>query len=247
MTRLGFWLIFGALACAAITLLPPMIGEDANDLQFVANTLFCDGDQAVLSVNLSEAALAKGSLGSVLSGYCADSRGGRLGVIPASHFMDWLGLLAVAALIGVLIMGLGVFRRAGRSAVTEAASPTASPQSVSAAKTAQRDAEDQAAARQANKRRAQDARTAAASTVAAAPQQTPDWMLGMPGVGGQPAQPSQTFDFGAPQAAAPQTDLQTQLNMLQLAYESSLIWRSEYDARREALLRAAGVDSANQT
>ena len=247
MTRLGLWMILGALACAAVTLLPPMIGGDAADLQFVANTVFCDGDQAVLSVNLSEAALAKGNLGSVLSGFCADSRGGRLGVIPASQFMDWFTLLAGVALIGILIMGLGVFRRAGRSAVTVETSPASSPQSVNAARIYQRDAEDAAARSEANYRRAQVPVSVPQPKAAAS---TPDWMLGMPATGNASqgaASSPQRFDFGEATSSTPQTDLQTQLNMLQLAYESSLIWRSEYDARRAEILRAAGVDSANQT
>ncbi|MBL8144992.1 MAG: hypothetical protein JNL34_01290 [Anaerolineae bacterium] len=246
MTRLGLWIILGVLAFAAVTLLPAIIGDDARDLQFAADILFCDGDQAVLSVNLSEAALAKGNLGSVLSGFCADSRGNRLAPIPASHFADWLTLLVGVGLIGILMIGLGVFLRAGRSAIVAVAAPGPSPASVNAARVRQRDAEDVAARSQANYQRSQIVPSVPQAKAAAS---TPDWMLGMPATGNASqgaASTPQRFDFGEATTSPPQTDLQTQLNMLQLAYESSLIWRSEYDARREALLRQAGIVSANQ-
>lgn len=111
--------------------------------------------------------------------------------------------------------------------------------SVSAAKVRQRDAEDVVARNEANYRRSQIPVSAPKVTTAAA---TPDWMLGMPSVDNAPAPPSQRFDFGDPSpGTATNSDLQIQLNLLQIGYESSLITRSEYDARRTALLRNAGV------
>jgi len=249
MVRLGFWIVLGALACMAITFLPAVIGGDASDFEFVADLLFCDGDTAVVSVNLSEAALAKGNLGTVLSGFCADSGGRRLGSIPVSQFADTLTTLIAAGLIGVLLIGLGIFRQAGRSAVTAEAIPAQTVQSVSAASVRQRDAEDAIARNEANYRRAQVSANVPPPKPAAPAVTTPDWMLGMSGsaIPAQPGgSPSQHFEFGEPSASAPPSDLQVQLNMLQLAYESSLIMRSEYDAKRAALLRGAGVESADQ-
>lgn len=243
MVRLGFWIVFGALACMAVTFLPAVIGGDASDFQFVADALFCDGDQAVVMVNLSEAALAKGNLGSVVSGFCADSGGRRLGPIPASRFADRLTLMIAAGLFGVLLIGLGTFRKAGRTAITTAAEPgSASPASLDAARTYRRDAEDLLAHNQANYRRSQI--PVSPPRPAASPAATPDWMLGLTSTAAPSAEPSQRFEFG--EASPPTSDLQIQLNMLQLAYESSLITRSEYDARRAALIGGQGADSAAQ-
>lgn len=230
MIRLGFWIVLGALAIMAVTFLPAVLG-DSNDLAFVADALLCDGDHAILTANLSQSALAKGNLGSVISGVCADSSGRRLGPIPPSLIADRLVLMIGVGLAGILMIGFGVFRRAGRSSITTAALPTTTPGSVSAAKVRQRDAEDVAARNQANYMRAQ-APVSAPKIHAAVT--TPDWMLGMPAADMAPAQPAQPFDFAEPNPAA--SDLKIQLNLLQLAYESSLIPRSEYDARRAALL-----------
>jgi hypothetical protein len=231
----------------ALTFLPAILGAP-SDFEFVADALLCDGERAVLFANLSEEALAKGNLGSVLSGICENRAGQRLGPITPQRIADRLAVMIFAGVFGILLLGIGLFRRAGRKGVTVAAAPTSGPPSKSAAQVRQRDAEDRAARSEADYRRAN------APVAAARPPSTasviPDWRAGMPAADLAPQAappPSQRFDFGEPATAAPQGDLQIQLNLLQLAYESSLIMRSEYDARRAALLKqAAGASSAGQ-
>ena len=237
MIRIGFWLVAAAVACLAVTFLPTLAGG-AEDFEFVANAVFCDGGRAVLSVNLSEAALAKGNLGSVVAGYCADvNTGQRLGPIPANKLGDWLTIALLAAISGVILLGIGLLRRKGRQSVGMAAEPSgAGPSSKTAAQVRQRDAEDWQARTDADYQRKYAPAAAARPVPAAA--SIPDWMAGMPAASlpSSPPPPSQRFDFGEPAASAPKSDLKIQLNLLQLAYESSLITRSEYDARRAALL-----------
>jgi hypothetical protein len=243
MLRLGFWIVLGAVACLALTFLPAILGN-ARDFEFMADALLCDGNQAVLSVNLSEDALSKGNLGSVVSGYCANSATGqRIGPIPVSRLADRLAMMLFAAMFGVLLMGIGLFRRKGQQSISVAAAPTTAPSSKSAAQVRQRDAEDRAARSEADYRRAHAPVAAAKPASAAAA--IPDWMAGMPAASLSPAPaaqpPSQPFDFSDTPAAKPPPDLEIQLNLLQLAYESSLIMRSEYDARRAALLAGRRV------
>lgn len=235
MIRLGFWIVLGALACMAVTFLPAVMG-DSSDLEFAANALLCDGDRAVLSINLSEAALAKSNLASVVSGFCTDAAGRLITNIPIKRVSDLLTAALITALVGIVIIGIGLVRRPKRLVVM-----TASPvQSDSGARARKRDAEDVKAHRDAARRRAQTPTPVAATAASGTP--IPDWMAGMPAAELQPHQtssPALRFDFGDSPAQTPQTDLQIQLNLLQLAYESSLIMRSEYDARRAALLRSA--------
>jgi hypothetical protein len=234
MIRIGFWLVAGAVACLALTFLPTIFNGPA-DLDFTADILFCEGDRAVMSVNLSEAALTKGNLGTIISGYCMDPvTGQRRSSITPDRVADRLVILLFAAIFGVLLMGIGLFRRKGRQSIWMAAEPTTGPSSKTAAQVRQRDAEDRAARTEADYHRANAPvvapRVATAATI-------PDWMAGMPAasLSSSPQPPSQRFDFGEPTSSAPSSDLQIQLNLLQIAYESSLITRSEYDARRDAL------------
>lgn len=237
MIRIGFWLVAGAVAIMALTFLPALLGGP-NEVEFVADTLFCEGDRAVLSINLSEAALAKGNLGTIVSGYCADANTGqRLEPITPQRVTDRLMLMVGAAVLGVLLLGIGLFRRKGRQSMSMAAEQTSGgPSSKTADQVRQRDAEDRAARSEADYHRKYAA--AAAPKPVAAAASVPDWMVGMPAasLSAPSSSPSQRFDFGEPTSSAPKSDLDIQLNLLQLAYESSLITRSEYDARRRALL-----------
>jgi hypothetical protein len=142
-----------------------------------------------------------------------------------------------AAVFGVLLIGIGLLRRKGRQSLAMAAEATTGPSSKTAAQLLQRDAEDRAARSEADYNRAR-APVAAARVVTTAA--IPDWMAGMPAanLSSSPA-PSQRFDFSEPVSSTPASDLQIQLNLLQIAYESSLITRSEYDARRAALVSSS--------
>jgi hypothetical protein len=220
-------------------------------VQGIADAVFCDsGGQAVMTLNLNEAALAKGTLGTIISGYCARS-GQRSAAIPTERFSTVLTVLGAMVVAGMFLMLLGFLRRSGRPRATPAptmAQATASqsgvlgpnaPSAAYAERTRQRDVDDARAQRSANTARAAAA-AAAVPRPAAAAASVADWQIGMPSSTPAP-RPSERFSFD--QAAPPilDSDKLIQLNQLQLAYESSLITRSEYDARRDALLRSASA------
>ncbi len=238
MVRLGKWLFFGAFFLLILIFGPPWIDPGGSRYQVAADALFCDSDgTAVLSINLTGEALAKRNLSSVIGGFCAAESGRRMGSIPVERFANTLTGLALLALAGLFLIVTGSLRRnAQKTAQPYIASgnggftmPTAAD---NAARTAKRDREDAAAHQYA----AQHRPAAQAPRAAAPAAAMPDWMAGMPASELSPATPpSERFTFEEQQLSAEAT---IQLNQLQLALESSLITRSEYDDRRAALLKA---------
>lgn len=240
MAKLGAWLIMAAIGFVVLALLPAVVGV-GEETSAVADFVFCgDNGQAVLSLNLSEEALAKNNIGAVFSGFC--SRGGRSTPIEPQRLINVLWIAGGVAIAGVFLILLGRVNPAQRSpmmgtVVVNNPPPAAHPLTQSSPPIAQdmksRDRDDAQARREANLHR----QNTAAPTATYTPRSTvtPDWQLGMPS-NTTPEAPSERFSFSEPRQGQLSADLQTQLNLLQLAYESSLITRSEYDAKRAALL-----------
>jgi hypothetical protein len=252
MRQRGLWIVLAALFGLAILFLPPLSNE-GGDALFPANTVFCDGvGTATLTLTLSEEALAKGRLDSILNGLCL-----RPGMAPATieteRFSNVLIVLGGVLVAGLVMMVLGRNSRRGSGYVAAAPNQTTlnanmgvvgevAPALTFEQRARQRDTDDARALYSAN-----SARAAAAAAAAAAPRPTTaparmaDWQIGMPSSAPAPRS-SERFSFDETSPPILDNDRQIQLNLLQLAYESSLITRSEYDARRDALLRTASAE-----
>ncbi len=248
MIRLGMWLLVAALIGLALVFVPAWLGG-AGDMQFLADFVFCDdAGQAIIAVNLSEAALTKGSLGAVIAGTCIAN--GQRTTIPTQRFSTVLSIGVAVAIGSLLLIFLGFLRRSSRqrpaSGLAQVAASSlnvlglSAPTAAQAERTRQRDFDDAAAHRSANTARAAAA-AAAPVRAAAAAAPVADWQIGMPSSRPE-VRSAERFSFEENAPAILDSDKAIQLNQLHLAYESSLITRSEYDARRDALLRTASAD-----
>lgn len=248
MFRLGFW-IFAAALFGLVMIFLPALTTETGEAQMIADTIFCDGHgSASMTLTLNSQSLAKGNLAALITGDCLQA--GRLSQrIPTARFSDVLTIAGIAAFTGLMLMGIGLLRRrsykseiaaaAAQEFVAQHATLIADESAASyAARTRQRDSEDARARRNAATART----TAAASAVprpATAPAALADWQIGLPSSVLAPIHASERFSFDSTTPPALDDDKLIQLNQLQLAYESSMITRSEYDARRDALMRAA--------
>jgi hypothetical protein len=256
MRQLGLWVFLAALFALAIIFLPPL-SDEGGDAMFPANALFCDDvGTANLTLTLSEEALAKGRLDSILNGFCARP-GAPSSPIETQRFTNVLTVLGGVMVAGLVMMFLGRNARRGSGYVAAAQNRTTlnanmgvvgetTPTLTFEQRARQRDTDDARAQYSAN-----SARAAAAAAAAAAPRPTTaparvaDWQIGMPSFA-PASRPSERFSFDESSPPILDNDRQIQLNLLQLAYESSLITRSEYDARRDALLRTASAEGSGE-
>lgn len=250
MFRLGFW-IFAAAIFAAVMVFLPALTTDIGEAQAIADAVFCDGNgSATMTLTLNSRALAKGNLGALITGDCL--RAGRFTSIPSERFGDVLTVLGVTALTGLMLMVWGRLQRrsAAQEMAVEAAQVYAArnativtneTNAAYAERTRRRDSDDARAQRSANTARAAAA-AAAVPRPAAATAALAEWQIGMPSSVPAPRPASERFTFDSAAPPVLDSDRLIQLNQLQLAYESSMITRSEYDARRDALLHAASAD-----